>query len=275
MGGIIWLASFPKSGNTWMRSFLHNLLRNPTESYDINTLTDFTLGEAQTRWFKPFDPRPGSEYALADVRRMRPLVHRHLTTLSPDSVFVKTHNALIEDEGVPLVTMGVTAGAIYIVRDPRDVVISYSHHQGKSLDYAIDMLGQEFTCTGGDDVNVYEYLSSWSRHVQSWTHTPNPTLLTLRYEDLLDQPLKSFGSVAKFLGLEVARPRLDKAMKLSSFKVLKAQEQRKGFIERPAAADSAFFREGKAGQWRKILTPAQVARIEADHGDQMHRFGYL
>jgi hypothetical protein len=275
MGGIIWLASFPKSGNTWMRSFLHNLLRNPTESYDINTLTDFTLGEAQTRWFKPFDPRPGSQYSLADVRRMRPLVHRHLTTFSPDSVFVKTHNALIEDEGVPLVTMGVTAGAIYIVRDPRDVVISYSHHQGQSLDFAIDMLGQDFACTGGDDVNVYEYLSSWSRHVRSWTHTPNPTLLTLRYEDLLDQPLKSFGSVAKFLGLEVARPRLDKAMKLSSFKVLKAQEQRKGFIERPAQADGAFFREGKAGQWKKILTPEQVARIEADHGEQMRRFGYL
>ena len=275
MGGIIWLASFPKSGNTWMRSFLHNLLRNPTESYDINTLTDFTLGEAQTRWFKQFDPRPGSEYSLADVRRMRPLVHRYLTTTSPDSLFVKTHNALIQDEGVPLVTMGVTAGAIYIVRDPRDVVISYSHHQGKPLDYAIDMLGQEYTCTGGDDVNVYEYLSSWSRHVHSWTHTPNPTLLTLRYEDMLDQPLKSFGSVAKFLGLDVARPRLDKAMKLSSFKVLKAQEQRKGFIERPAHADAAFFREGKAGQWKKILTPAQVARIDADHGDQMRRFGYL
>ena len=61
MGAIIWLASFPKSGNTWMRSFLHNLLRNPTESYDINTLTDFTYGEAQTRWFRPFDPRPGSQ----------------------------------------------------------------------------------------------------------------------------------------------------------------------------------------------------------------------
>ena len=275
MCGIIWLASFPKSGNTWLRSFLHNLLRNPTESYDINTLTDFTLGEAQTRWFKQFDPRPGSQYSLDDVRRMRPLVHRHLTTLSSDSIFVKTHNALIQDEGVPLVTMDVTAGAIYIVRDPRDVVISYSHHQGQSLDFAIDMLDQDVACTGGDDVNVYEYLSSWSRHVASWTSQPNPQLLVLRYEDLLDQPLKSFGAVAKFLGLEVTRPRLDKAMKLSSFKVLKAQEQRKGFIERSARSDAAFFREGKAGQWKKILTPAQVARIEADHGEQMRRFGYL
>ena len=275
MGAIIWLASFPKSGNTWMRSFLHNLLRNPTESYDINTLTDFTYGEAQTRWFRPFDPRPGSQYSLDDVRRMRPLVHRHLTTLSPASVFVKTHNALIEDQGVPTVTMEATAGAIYIIRDPRDVVISYSHHQGKPVDFVIDMMRDEAACVAGDDATVYEYLSSWSRHVQSWTHTPNPQLLVLRYEDMLDQPVKSFGAVTKFLGIDVPRPRLDKAMKLSSFKVLKAQEQRKGFIERPAQADAAFFREGKAGQWRKILTPDQVARIEAHHGEQMRRFGYL
>jgi hypothetical protein len=137
------------------------------------------------------------------------------------------------------------------------------------------MLGQEAACSGGDDVNVYEYTSSWSRHVHSWTHTPNPRLLVLRYEDLLDQPNKSFGMVPRFLGLDVARPRLEKAIKLSSFKVLKAQEQRKGFIERPKQATAAFFREGKAGQWRKVLTPAQVAKIEADHGEQMRRFGYL
>ena len=275
MGAIIWLASFPKSGNTWMRSFLHNLLRNPAESYDINTLTDFTYGEAQTRWFRPFDPRPGSQYSLNDVRRMRPLVHRHLTTLSPDSVFVKTHNALIEDQGVPTVTIEATAGAIYIIRDPRDVVISYSHHQGQSIDYIIDMLRDEAACTAGDDINVYEYLSSWSRHVQSWTHTPTRNLLVLRYEDMLDRPMKSFGSVTKFLGLDVPRPRLEKAMKLSSFKVLKAQEERKGFIERPKRADAAFFREGRAGQWKKLLTPAQIAKIEDDHGEQMRRFGYL
>jgi hypothetical protein len=275
MAGIIWLASYPKSGNTWMRSFLHNLMRNPNESYDINNLTDFTYGETQSRWFRLFDPRPDAEYSQADVQRLRPQVHRHLAGLSPGSAFVKTHNALVEDQGVPMVTMEVTAGAIYIIRDPRDVVISYSHHQGQSIDYIIDMLRDPAACTRSDGSNIYEYLSSWSQHVHSWTHTPNPRLLVLRYEDMLDQPVKCFGAVPRFLGLDVPRPRLEKAMKLSSFKVLKAQEQRKGFIERPKRADAAFFRAGTAGQWKKILTPDQVARIEADHGEQMRRFGYL
>jgi hypothetical protein len=274
MGGIIWLASYPKSGNTWLRSFLHNLLRNPTESYDINTLGDFTYGESQVRWYRQFDPRPGSQYSLDDVRRLRPMVHRHLTTLSRDSIFVKTHNALVEDEGAALVSMDVTAGAIYVIRDPRDVAISYSHHQGKPLDYTIELMSSDGACTAGDDVNVYERMSSWSRHVESWTHAPNRQLLVLRYEDMLNEPFKTFGAVAQFLGLNAPRARLDKAMKLSSFKVLKAQEQRKGFIERPPQAE-AFFREGKAGQWKKALSAEQIARIEADHGEQMRRFGYL
>jgi hypothetical protein len=96
----------------------------------------------------------------------------------------------------------------------------------------------------------------------------------VRYEDMLAAPLKSFGGVARFLGLDPPRARLDKALKLSSFKVLQNQERKKGFIERPAWAE-AFFREGRAGQWRTRLTPEQAARIERDHGEQMRRFGYL
>lgn len=275
MGGIIWLASFPKSGNTWLRSFLHNLLRNPTESYDINALTNFTLGDAQAHWYKLLDPRPASQYTMDEVRRMRPLVHQAMTQAHPDSVFVKTHNALVEDEGAELITQSVTAGAIYVVRNPLDVVISFSHHMGKTIDETIETMSQEGTCTVGDDINVYERLGSWSLHVKSWTHTPNPQLQVIRYEDMLDSPIKSFGQVAQFLGLKPPRDRLEKAIKLSSFKVLQAQEKRKGFIERPKTATASFFREGKSGQWKKLLTDDQINRIKRDHAEQMHRFGYL
>src|SRR5689334_874640 len=125
MGKIIWLASYPKSGNTWLRAFLHNFMRDPERSYDINRLSDLTVGDSQVHWYQEISNKPGSQFTAAEVQVMRPQVHRRLTTLSPDTIVVKTHNALVEDEGHPLVTMDVTAGAIYVVRNPLDVAVSY------------------------------------------------------------------------------------------------------------------------------------------------------
>jgi len=274
MGAIIWLASFPKSGNTWMRSFLHNFLRNPDRSYDINKMSDFTLGDSLVSWYQQIDPRPGSQYSKEDVQRMRPLVHRAMTKAYPDSVFVKTHNALMDDGGAPLVTLDVTAGAIYVVRNPLDVVISYADHIGQTIDRTIEAMNLRGASTENDDVNVYECYGTWSEHVKSWTQTPSPRLHVVRYEDLLDAPLKTFGGVARFLGIDPPRARLEKAIKLSSFKVLKEQEKRHGFIER-SKYSKAFFREGKSGQWRSQLSKDQVARLVADHREQMTRFGYV
>ena len=130
MGKIIWLASFPKSGNTWLRAFLHNLLRNPNEAYDINKLADFTKGDAQMAWYNLIDKRPGSEISKEEVAALRPKVHRLMTQSRPDSVFIKTHNKLVEDRGTAMHTMEHTAGAIYVIRNPLDVTISFAHHYG-------------------------------------------------------------------------------------------------------------------------------------------------
>ena len=274
MGALIWLASYPKSGNTWLRSFLHNLLRNPSESFDINKLSAFTLGESQTHWYTALDPSIAPAFELEDVRRLRPLVHRRMMESSQDSVFVKTHNALVIEAGLPLVSQDMTAGAIYVIRDPRDVVISYSHHLGQSIDDTITLLESEEAWTPGNEKTVYERLTSWSGHVHSWTHTPNPRLHVVRYEDMLNAPIKSFGGIADYLGLKPPRARLERAIKLSSFKVLQAQERRNGFVERSRFTD-AFFRKGESGQWKTVLTPEQVARIERAHEVQMRRFRYL
>src|SRR5215475_452571 len=94
MGKILWLASYPRSGNTWLRAFLHNLLRDPPEPYDINRLQDFTLIDSQARWYRPLDPRPCNELTKDEVAALRPLVHAAMTRAFPDTVFVKTHNAV-------------------------------------------------------------------------------------------------------------------------------------------------------------------------------------
>jgi hypothetical protein len=273
MGKLIWLASYPKSGNTWLRAFLHNLMRNPNEPYDINRLTDFTLSDAQMRWYQLFDPRPGPEISAEEVAALRPKVHEAMTRAHPDTVFVKTHNALVEDRGTPMITMEHTAGAIYVVRNPLDVVISYGDHYGLTMDAAITAMATPGLQSVNEEIHCYERYGSWSEHVMSWTHRPTPGLHIVRYEDMLSSPHRTFAGVAAFLSLKVARDRLDKAIKLSSFKVLREQEKRHGFIERTANSQR-FFREGKAGQWRKALTPAQIETMTSIHREQMTRFGY-
>ncbi len=200
-------------------------------------------------------------------------MHQRLTQAFPDSVFVKTHNYLGEWEGVPLVTMEETAGAIYIIRNPLDVVISYSLHYGFTIDEGIASLEDPQAGTQTSDMNVRQIFNTWSTHVMSWTQTPSPSLHVVRYEDLIDQPFKTFGRVAKFLGLNPPRNRLQRAIAKSAFKVLRNQEDKHGFIER--SSHTRFFREGKAGQWKTVLAPEQVASIVSTHGEQMERFKYV
>lgn len=274
MGALIWLASYPKSGNTWMRSFLHNLLTDAREPADINELDQFCVGESGIGWYQRHTETPLDRLTLEELARIRPLAQADLTRVHPDSVFVKTHNFLGGSFGQPLHNMDVTAGAIYIVRNPLDVVLSVTNHFGITVDEAIAQLASPTTGTALTDLHVPEFHSSWSIHVESWTGAPNPNLLVLRYEDLLAEPRRYFGRVAKFLGLRPPEERLARAIRNSSFKILKEQEQRKGFKERSELAQ-AFFREGRKDQWREKLTPEQVRRIIADHHVQMARFGYI
>jgi hypothetical protein len=274
MAGIIWLASYPKSGNTWVRAFLHNLMRDPAQAYDINRLSDLTAGDSQIAWYRGLDPSLGDAYLDERVRTLRPLVHRAIAAASPDTVFAKTHNALLEEEGQPLVALEVTAGAVYIVRNPLDVAISFSHHNAASIDDIIAFMATPAARSVSNAVNVYEVYGSWSEHVASWTATHNPRLHIMRYEDMLANPARSFAALVAFLGIAAPRQRIAKAIRLSSFAVLREQERRHGFREKPPVADS-FFRQGTAGQWRQRLTPAQIAAVVAVHREQMTRFSYL
>jgi hypothetical protein len=87
------------------------------------------------------------------------------------------------------------------------------------------------------------------------------------------RPGEAFGTVVRFLGLDIQPARLDKAIEFSRFDRLRDQELRHGFVEKPAVS-SAFFRSGRSGGWREALSPAQAARLTADHRLQMKRFSY-
>jgi hypothetical protein len=116
-------------------------------------------------------------------------------------------------------------------------------------------------------------MGSWSENVGSWTGKPNRSLFVMRYEDMLAHPLQIFGELADWLGLRGEPAQLRRAIELSSFAELKKQEAASGFKEKPQNAE-IFFREGKADQWKSVLTRNQIRRVLADHREQMVRFGY-
>jgi len=275
MGKLVWIASYPKSGNTWVRALLHNYIRQTDTPCDINKLTDLTVSDVNAGHYQRYDRRPASQYSIADVQRMRPLVHHDLMAFDRTLVFVKTHNALCAVAGVPLVTPEVTAGAIYIVRDPRDVAVSYSAHLGRPIDEVIALMANPHAATGGTDRAIYELLSTWSEHVDSWTDKPDPRVHVIVYEEMLAAPEAVFRPLITWLASPPPRDRLARAIRFSAFDELRAQEQAKGFDERVAESTAPFFGRGRAGGWRDVLSPAQQARIERDHEPVMRRFGYL
>ncbi len=274
MGAIIWLASYPKSGNTWIRAFLHNLLLNPGRAADINKLDQFALGDGRKDWYETVAGHAIDGLAPDKLAALRPQVHQRMTGAHPDSVFVKTHSPLGDDGGTELITMSCTAGAIYIVRNPLDVVVSMAHHSGLELDDSIRLLADPAGGAPEDVRNIPITLGTWSRHVKSWTHQYSLGLHTVRYEDLLASPSKHFRAIARFLGLDPPRERIAKAIKFSSFRTLQGQEKARGFRERSPAA-KLFFRAGRTGQWRNALSAEQVQRVVDAHCEQMARFDYL
>ncbi len=128
--------------------------------------------------------------------------------------------------------------------------------------------------TGISDRSVYEVYGSWSQHVESWTRKTHRTIYVMRYENMLADPVRVFGGLARHLLLRPTDEQLRLAIERSSFENLKKQEAKQGFKEKPEKAER-FFREGKAGQWHDGLTRRQVRRIVQDHHVQMARFGYL
>ncbi len=273
MGKIVWLASYPKSGNTWLRVFLHNYINQPDEPYSINKLTDLSASESNAAFFQKYISAPAAAFTTQDVQRARPHVHHDLTNLHPDLVFIKTHNANRAVHGIPLCTPSLTAGAIHIIRDPRDIAISYAAYTGLSLDDTIAFMAQPRAANRGSAQQVFELLGSWSSHAESWIATPKT--LRLRYEDMLANPTHEFGRVISFLGDDPEPARLSAAIAFGAFKTVSQQEATDGYHAASPSSATPFFRQGTAGAWREVLSETQRNRIETDHAATMKTFKYL
>lgn len=279
MKGIVWLASYPKSGNTWFRTFLTNFLRNGDAPADINELDGGPLASARS----VFDTAVGydsGEMTFDEIDALRPEVYRHQAREAQETLYCKVHDAYtFLPDGRALIPAEATACALYFIRNPLDVAVSFAHHGGhEQFDHVIRQMARDehsFCATDATEVNqLRQKLLSWSNHVRSWADAAGIRVLVLRYEDMKRRPEEIFGAAVEFVGLGADADRVRRAIEFSRFETLREQEAKSGFAEKMPRA-KAFFRKGEIGSWRAELTAEQAARIVADHGEVMRRFGYL
>src|SRR5690606_21553151 len=146
------------------------------------------------------------------------------------------------DRRYPVINFAVTSGAVYIVRNPLDVAISLAHHMGRTIDEAIEVMATRDMETPINDKRVHEIWGSWSQNVESWTRKPHRAIYVMRYEDMLSDPVKIFGGLARHLLLNPTPEELRLAIERASFESVQAQEDAEGFHEKPKQA-KRFFRE--------------------------------
>ncbi len=277
-GHIIWLASYPKSGNTWFRVFLANYMRQMGHPVDINRLLGGPIASARVM----FDEEAGvkaSELTVDEIERWRPRVYEQISEACSGPLFMKTHDAYTYNAwGEPLMSKAATQGALYFVRNPLDVAVSYAHHSATTVEPIIHEMGNAEMSMVGHTNRLFNQLRqrllTWSGHVVSWVDEPGLRVQVMRYEDMKLRPFETFQGAVTFAGLPDDAERIERAIAHASFETLQEQEAEQGFREKLPKAES-FFRKGEIGSWREVLTEEQVERLIADHGEVMRRFGYL
>ena len=259
---IIWLASFPKSGNTWVRSFLANYFQPPGKTLDINSLRQFTTADVRQDFFDQAAGRPYRGKTVEEWIAVRPKALRLIAASKSGHHFVKTHCQVGKVDGIDLIMPEVTAAAVYIIRNPFDVAPSYARHMSLEMDAVIDRMANSLA-THANPNGVMEITGRWDDHIRNWTTAPGLPLHVMRYEDMLADAGKAFQALFGFLRVPVDKAKMRRTLKRTSFRALQKQERENGFGERPPGMKQ-FFTTGRAGGWREELTPGQVARIRAE-----------
>ena len=278
MAEIVWLASYPKSGNTWTRALLAAYFGEG--AFDLNNLgSGIRLGGIRS-----LDDLIGvdpSHLRLDEVLAYRPRAARVLArdvANEEGPLFSKIHSANHPTPSGERVFPSDVGRALYVVRNPLDVVTSAAPFFDWTLDQAVEVLGDEgFILNhrpGRFAKIIPEPLLTWSNHVRSWLDAPGLSAHVLRYEDLQADPAAAFTGALRFVGVEPDGDRVAAAVETARFDRLREREAEEGFREHPRMATAPFFRKGKTGTWREELSPAQARRVVADHRETMLRLGY-
>lgn len=257
---ILWLASYPKSGNTWLRIFLANYFSGYDYPIDINNMTQQGL-HIQDTWLAAWgDPPPPAwmqpKYRYKALSQIAPIWAKRCG--QDGLVFVKTHYARSKWKDREMIPMDLTAGGIYIVRNPVDVAISCASHFNTPVGNAARQMNDHGRTL--EHRGIGQWLGTWSAHVKSWGDA-----YVIRYEDMLADPVGTFGGVLDYLHQDHCR--LETAIGFSSLAELQKQERAEGFREDKTG--NGFFDVEK-----KKISKGTIDKIRRDHGEMMERHGY-
>tara|TARA_E500000178_G_scaffold194302_1_gene192308 strand:+ start:134 stop:961 length:828 start_codon:yes stop_codon:yes gene_type:complete len=266
MSKITWIASYPKSGNTWIRIVVFCALRG---YLNLNELGDFIPNFSifpNNMKGKDFDNQADIRYKWLDAQKK-------LTSENKNNIILKTHiSAGKYDVGI-FPSPECTLNALYIVRDPRDVAVSYSKHFNTSISDAVRRMMSETHILNAQDRSVgnkgAEFTSSWENHVTGWKNASFPVLF-IKYEDLLEYPAQNISKLLEFMNIQ-PQISIEEIVKLTNFSNLVGQETDSGFGE--ASPHTRFFRKGAKAQWKKIPSKS-FQLLENKCHDLMTEFGY-
>ena len=287
---IFWIASYPKSGNTLLRAIISSLFFSDDGVFDLKMLKHTTQFEMRKRlniiknvYFDDFLKLDDLEILSKYWQFLQSKKNLKINT---GFGFVKSHSALVSISNNWFTNEKLTAGYIYIIRDPRDIAVSWAKHTGLSIDDSINFMLDNKSCIEWaqsnselpKDIIPKTYLGSWDQHVLSWSENIlNVPKLILKYEDLVYNKETYIIKIVRFfennfnIRFNNIETKISKIIQSTDFKKLKTIEEKEGFDE---ANIGSFFRKGKKKQWKNDLNSSQIKKIENKFRDLMNKFRY-
>ena len=278
---IIWLASYPKSGNTWVRSFLSAYYYSNDGRFSFELL----------KKIRQFPSKEFFDQKLLSVEEASKnwLIAQKKIKDKKKLCFLKTHNVYGAFKGNSFTTYEFTAGAIYIVRDPRNVLTSMMNHYSLNESDALKMINSPYRNlrdeNDNDNYSNYSFISSWSNNFNSWKLSSNIKILLIKYEDLEKDTFKTFSKIINFTNNimkkdgKIEEEKFKLAIETTNFDVLKKKEKFEGFDEAIYSSKEGkmkpFFNLGKKNNYKRFLKPETSKAIESLFQKEMRELGYL
>ena len=286
---IIWLSSYPKSGNTLLRSMISAYFFTQDGNFNFKTLNKIN----QFPDFKLFKNYGINTSDHMEIVKNYINVQRQINTKDKNSIrFIKTHSGLRSINGYPFTDLNNSLGAIYIVRDPRSVAKSYANHNQMSLERASDRMLEDKATLGGlkNPINeadkILTHMGSWSSNYESWkVFKKYNRYLLIKYEDMIKNKEKTFITIIKFihklanLKFAIDDDKLKNILQTTSFEYMQKAEKNFGFEEsvktKKDSEKNTFFKYGPNINTPESL-PAEIKnKLEVSLKKEMEELGYL